>query len=185
MPLSRISKVFAVKDAKIYPLLTDPAAGSATYGPAIDVPGIKTVGISGSIESKTLRGDNRLLDSDSVITEVTVSIEYAKLSLDVLSALMGGAVADSGTTPAQLSTWSLTADSKPMPFKLEAVSVSADTIGGDVLFRLPKVSLSSFPDLGLEEEDYKTFSAEGSASPLNAGGKWVDVVLRETAAVLA
>lgn len=185
MPISRISKVFAVKDAKIAPLLTDPASGSATYGASIDVPGIKVVSISGSIESKTLRGDNRLLDSDSVITEVTVSIEYAKLSLDVLSALMGGAVVDSGTTPAQLSTWSLTADSKPMPFKLEAVSVSADTIGGDVLFRLPKVSLSSFPDLGLEEEDYKTFSVEGAASPLNSGGKWVDVVLRETAAVLA
>lgn len=185
MPLSKISKVFAVKDAKISPLLTDPESGEATYGPAIDVPGIKSVAISGSVESKSLRGDNRLLDADSTITEVSVSIEYAKLSLEVLAAIAGGTILESGATPSQIAEWSLTGDAKPLPFKLEAVSVSADTIGGDVLFGLPKVSLSSFPDLGLAEEDYQTFSMEGAAMPRNSDGKWITVTLRETAVALA
>lgn len=180
MPLSHITKVFAVTDCKLRPLTSD-VTGSPVYGTAIDVPGIKEVKITGTVESKSLRGDNTLLDSDSVITEVKVSIKYAKLSLDVMAALMGGTVADSGTTPAQKSAWDLTNTSKPKPFLLEAVSASADTIGGNVGFCLWKVSLSSFPELGLAEEDYQIHSMEGNAMPLISNGKWFTPTLYETA----
>lgn len=184
MPLKHFSKVFAVTDAKIAALTADPDGGTAVYSTSIDVPGIKSVTISGSVESKSLRGDNTLLDRDAVISEVNVSIEYAKLSLDILTAALSGAVVDSGTTPAQTSTWSLTNASKPLPFKLSAKSASADTIGGDVMLLLPKIVVSSFPELGLAEEDYKTFTLEGAAMPLLATGKWLDIVLREQSAVL-
>lgn len=183
MPLSHISKVFAVTDCKVRPLTADPSGGSPTYGVAIDVPGIKSVAITGSVETKSLRGDNTLLDADSTLTEVSVSIEYAKLSLDVLAAILGGTVVDSGTTPAQKSSWDLTSTSKPRPFLLEAVSATADTIGGNIGFCLWKVVLSSFPELGLAEEDYKTGTLQGSAMPLLSNGKWFTPTLYETAAV--
>lgn len=182
MPLSHFSKVFAVKDAKVSPLTADPSGGSPTYGASIDVPGIKSVTVSGSVETKTLRGDNTLLDADSVLTDVTVAFEYAKLSLDILAATLGGAVVDGGTTPDQTADWELTSESKPLPFKFEAVSASADTIGGDVLIALHKVILSSFPELGMAEEDYKTAPLEGNSMPLLSTGKWLTVSLRESVA---
>lgn len=185
MPVTHSTKVFAVTDAKLYPLTTDVAGAAPTYGAAIDVPGIKSVAITGSVESKELRGDNTLLDSDSVITGVAVAIEYAKLSLDVKAALMGGTVADSGVTPNQTATWDLLPTSKPKPFKLEAISASADPIGGAVKFALAKVVLDSFPEFGLAEEDYKTHSVSGKAMPtLGTGTKWVTVTIMETAAAL-
>lgn len=182
MPLSHVTKVFAVTDCKVRALTADPAGGSPTYGAAVDVPGIKSVAITGTVETKRLRGDNRLLDADSVLTEVNVSIEYAKLSLDFLAVLLGGTVADSGTTPNQLSAWDLTDESKPAPFLLEGVSATADTIGGNVGMCLWKVVLSSFPELGLAEEDYRTHSMEGAAMPLLSNGKWFTPTLYETAA---
>ena len=181
MPLSHVTKVFAVTDCKVRPLLTDPASGSPTYGSPIDVPGIKSVAITGTVETKRLRGDNTLLDADSVLTEVNVAIEYAKLSLDFHAALLGGTVTDSSTTPTQTASWDLTSSSKPLPFLLEAVSATADTIGGNVGFVLWKVSLSSFPELGLAEEDYRTHSMEGAAMPLISNGKWLTPTLYETA----
>lgn len=183
MPISRVTKLYAVEDAKIAPLLADPEGGTPSYGAGIDVPGIKSMEISGDVEVKELRGDNRLLDSDSSLTNVTVSFPHAKLSLDVLAALLGGDVTDGGTTPAQTTTWDLSSDAKPLPFKLvgKTPTGGADQIGGDVHFTLWKCVLSSFPGLGLAEEDYRTIENEARAVPLISTGKWISVQINETA----
>lgn len=181
--MSHVTKVFAVQDCKISPLTADPAGGSATYGTAIDVPGIKTMEISGDMETKELRGDNTLLDSISKLTNVKVKITNAKLSLDVLAALYGGTVVDvsTGTISAE---WDLTNNSTALPFKLEGASPSngADVIGGDVHFILHKCSASSFPDLGFAEEDYRVTGFEAAAVPLLANGKWLTAHLNAVAA---
>jgi hypothetical protein len=187
MPISRVTKLYAVQDAKIAPLTTDPADGTPTYGALVDVPGIKSVEISGDVEVKELRGDNTLLDSDSTISNVTVSFPHAKLSLDVLKALMSSTVTDAGTTPSQTSTWEMDSTVKPAPFKLEAVTPvsGGDLIGGDVHFTLHKCILSSFPGLGLAEEDYRTIETEARAVPLISTGKWITVRINETATAIA
>jgi hypothetical protein len=185
MPLSHFSKVFAVSDAKVAKMLTDVSGGAATYSTSIDVPGIKSVEISGDIESKELRGDNALMDRDAVISNVSATVEHAKLSLDMLSAMLGGTVTDAGTTPNQTSVWDLTATSKPVPFRLEAVSASSDSIGGQVRFTLHKAILDSFPDMGLAEEDYRTSSFDVGCMPLLATGrKWMSIEFQETAVAL-
>lgn len=186
MALTRKTAVFAVTDAKISPMVSDEEGGTTTYGTSIDVPGIKSVTITGSIESKVLRGDNRKLASLSVLTDVNVSIEHAKFSFDVMAALLGGVVAETGTTPAQSLSWDLTADdAELLPFKLEAVSASSDVIGGNFGLVLHKVVASSFPEFGMAEEDFRTYSWEGAADPLLSNGKWVTPTLYETAHVIA
>lgn len=185
MPIKHFTKVFAVADAKIAPLLSDPEGGTPEYGPAVDVPGIKSVTVSGEIETKTLRGDNTLLDQDSVITGISVSFEYAKLSLDVLAAVLTAPVQDSGTTPDQIASMDITNTTRLRPFRFDAVSVSSDTIGGDVMLTLWKCVLSSFPELGMAEEDYKTQPLEAGAMPLLSTGKWLTPSIRETAEPLA
>ncbi|MEU6496447.1 phage tail protein [Streptomyces sp. NPDC046984] len=183
MPISRVTKLYAVEDAKIFPLLSDPAGGTPSYGEGIDVPGIKSMEISGDVEIKELRGDNGLLDSDAAISNITVSYPHAKLSLDVLKALLDSTVTDSGTTPSQKSKWSLKQGAKPLPYKIEGKTPTSggDIVGGDVHFRLLKCVMSSFPGLGLAEEDYRTVDNEARAVPLISTGDWIEVEINETA----
>jgi hypothetical protein len=184
MPISRVTKLYSVQDAKISLLTADPAGGSPTYGTPIDVPGIQTMEISGSIEIKRLRGDNGPLASNSSITDVSVAVNHAKLSLDVLAAIVGGAVTDSGTTPAQTSTWDLSADDATLPpFKLEGVTPpnGVDIVGGDLHWVLWKCTLSAFPNLGFSQEDFRIASFSAAADPLLSTGKWISAVINETA----
>ncbi|MFJ4918143.1 phage tail protein [Streptomyces sp. NPDC088726] len=187
MPLQRFTQVYGIQDAKISPLLTDPATGTPTYGPAIDVPGIKTYEISGEIEVKTLRGDNKKLGTNSALTNVQVAITHAKMSLDVLAAIIGGTVTDSGTTPAQSTEWGLTGANANFPaFKLEGVTPpnGVDLIGGDVHVVMHKLTCSAFPDLGFAEEDYRIASFTADADPLISTDEWLSVVINETAAAI-
>lgn len=187
MPLKRNSKVYAITDCKISKLTADPEGGTATYATAVDVPGIKSMEISGEINSSELRGDNSLLDQTSTIGSVSVSVEHAKVSLDVLNILLGGTVTDTGTTPNQASTFSVNNTSIPQYFKIEGKTPSngSDFVGGDVHFVLHKCIVSSFPDLGFAEEDYRTVSFEAIALPRLADGRQLDAVFNETAVAIA
>ncbi|MGA5506825.1 phage tail protein [Streptomyces umbrinus] len=188
MPISRVTKLYSVQDAKIAPLTADPAGGAATYGALIDVPGIQEMAISGDVEVKTLRGDNVKLASNSAITNIQVAVTHAKLSLDVLAAILGGTVTDSGTGAAEVSTWDLTGTNATLPpFKLEGVTPpdGVDIVGGDLHWILHKLKLSSFPDVGFANEDFRVVSFTADADPLLANGKWISAVLNETAAAIA
>ena len=190
MPLSHVTKVFAVSDCKVAKVLTDVAGGTTTYGTAIDVPGIKSVKIEGDVETKQLRGDNSLLDSDTVLTNVKATLQHAKLSLDVLAMMMTQTVTDSGTTPSQKSELDIIGGGfagavRFAPFKLVAVSATADPIGGNAGFTLWKAVLAGFPNMGLEEEDYRIGDFPVNAMPRLSDGKWITPGIYETAMVPA
>lgn len=184
MPVTHRSKVFAVKDARIAKLTADTAGAAPTYAAAIDVPGIKSVTVSGDVTSVELRGDNKALDGDFFLSSVAVSFEYAKLDLDVLAVLLGGTVVDAGVTPNQTAVLSVQGDTSFSYFSFEAVSVGADPVAGDVRVFLPKCKLSSFPELGFEEEDYRTFEVEAAAFDPIGTGAWFEYGIRETGALL-
>lgn len=186
MPVTHVSKVFAVKDCRVSKLTADVAGSAPTYGASVDVPGIKTVGIEGDMVTAELRGDNSRLDYSSAIGGVSASIEHAKLSLDVLNVLLGSAITDAGTTPNQTATLGIGSLDAPNYFRLQAVAVGADPIGGDVMFTLYKCVLDSFPELGLEEEDYRTSSFDVQCLPLlgTPANRLMDVSIRETTAAL-
>lgn len=187
MALSRVSKLFGVKDAKISKMTSDPSGGPTVYSTAVDVPGIRTVSISGDVNTAELRGDQVLLDSDASLNNITVAFEYAKISLDVFVAVLGGAVADASPGAGlQTTTWSLLGtDTLFNPFKFEAQVVSVDTPGGDAHLVLYKCRLASFPDMGTELDDYQTFSIDATASPRLSDAKWIDVKLQETASAIS
>lgn len=184
MPVTHTSVVFAVKDAKISPMTADVAGSAPTYGAAIDVPGIKSVTVSGDIITSTLRGDFANLAARSALGDVTVEFEHGKLSLDALAAMTGATVTDTGVTPNQVATWGLNGDENFPPFRFQGVSAGADPIAGDVLLVLNKVTLSSFPDLGFEEDDFRTFTVEGTAVKPTGTGRLIEKSIRETAAPL-
>lgn len=187
MPISHITKMFAVQDAKIAPMTADPPGGTATYGTIIDLPGIKSVGMSFDIENKQLRGDNSLLDENSILTGLSLSVEWAKLSLDIQAALLGGTVTDGGTGTTETATFARLGTNSLAYFKFEAKTPTdgVDTIGGDAHLVVYKCILSGFGSLGFAEEDYQTLSADFRGSPRLADSKWWDFVLNETAAAIA
>lgn len=185
MAAPRVSKVYAVEDAKIAVMTADTGA-SPTYSASIDVPGIKTVEISGTVENKQLRGDNTLLDSNSTLTDISVSVSHAKISLDVLDAIVGGTVTDSGTGTNEVATWDLLGTDSMQYFKLEARTPAngADPTGGDVHFILWKCMIDSLPSLGHAEEDYRIVSFTAKASPAISNSKWITAEIRESSAAL-
>ena len=186
MALSHISKLFGTKDAKVAKMSADPAGGTATYATALDVPGMKTVRIEGDVETKRLRGDHQLLDQESILQNIKVTFGYAKLSLDVQAAMVGGTVADSGTTPNQIAEWELLGTDPALNyFKFESQVFGVDSVGGTGNLTLWKCKLTAFPPLGSAEEDYNTFEVSAEATPRLADSKWIRVQLLETAVALA
>lgn len=173
--MATVTKVYGVEDCKIAQLLTDPAAGTATYANPIDVPGIKTVQISGTVDSKELRGDNRLLDSNSTITNITVAVTHAKLSMNALEVLLGGTAGTNSFDLAGTDTLNY--------FKLESRTPTGggDDVSGDVHFTLHKLMIDGFPEMGHEEEDYRIVSFSAKASPLVSNNAWLSIDSNVTA----
>lgn len=191
MPTTHVSKVFAVKDARIARLTADVVGSAPTYAASVDVPGIKSVTISGDITTAELRGDNQRLDFNALLSGISVEFEHAKLSLDALNVLTGSAITDTAETAAgagdSTARLGINSNDKFNYFRFQAVSAGADPLAGDVLFTLHKVILSEFPDLGMAEEDYQTFTVSGAALPIvgTPAGAWVDVTIRDKTAALA
>lgn len=187
MAISHVTKLFGFQDAKIYPMLTDPAGGTATYGTGVDVPGVKALEVSGSVDTKKLRGDNSLLDVISVLTDVTGKLGFAKLSLDLYAIWLGGAVVDAGSGATETATWDLTGASTPKYWKIEGKTPTdgGDLVGGDVHVIFHKAVIGSFPGAGFADEDYQLQSLDFGTTPLLAtGNKWMTVVVNETAATI-
>lgn len=176
----RVFKVFAVEDCKIRKVLTDPEGAAATYGPALDVPGIKQVTISGDVNTVQLRGDNTALETDTTLTGLTAAFDHAKLSMDVLEVLLGGTTVAAGVAPNTTETFTLGRNAVFGDFVLEAKTPRYSD-GSAVHIRLGKLKLSSFPELGMAEEDYKTAEGvEASLTPLAFNGNWFAIISEET-----
>lgn len=185
MPLTHVTKLFAVTDCKVAKLTADPSGGSPTYATAVDVPGIKSIAISGDVDVNELRGDNQLLDKGAVLKNVKATINHAKLSFDALAVMMAATAVDAGTTPNQTVTMDVLGSTALNYFSVSGITASSDVIGGNVSLKLNKCILSSFPDMGMAEEDYKLSSFDVEAMPLLSNNKWITAILNETALATA
>lgn len=172
--------VFGAADAKIYPLLTD-ASGGATYGAAIDIPGLQTIEVSGKASSKEARGDNRIIAKISALENVGVKLEFAQWDADVFATFTGAT-----TTTDEDGSWesALTTSSAGQYFKLEAVSLSADGSGSNTNIILHKVVVIGLPTLSFSDNEFSNVTVEAEALPL-ANGDWVTTGFNTTAKVLS
>jgi hypothetical protein len=172
-----ITKVYAVQHAQIASLATDVAGAAPTFGEWFDVPGIKSFEISGDMETKELRGDNRLIDSQSTIKKVTAKFEHAKLSLMILQVMLGGAVPATDTLPYAGMGWQMPITAFPKPFGMRVASATQDAPGGAVLFSMTRCSLSKFPEIGAAEDDYKIVAGEINIVPPVGTGDWLAITI--------
>ena len=184
MPVTPVktSVVYGAADAKISKLLTDPAGGTATYGAAIDVPGIKSIEVTATTATKELRGDNKLLDSIQVTEKLEVTITFAKWDQDLYALFSGGSVV--GDTTTGDSTFTLNGGQQGSYFKLEAVSVKGEGGASNIKIELPKCVATSLPAVSLAEEDYATFTVTAACLPRTSDDKHLVVTYNTTAATL-
>lgn len=185
MPLSPDTPWFGVNDAQLAVVTADPDGGTTTYGTLMDVPGIKSVTWGGDISSNELRGDGTRLDFNAAFGGWTLGFEFGKSALAVFSALLGGTVVNAGATPAQSATWTHTKTSRPNYFKFESQTLGTGNIGGDGHIIGFKCVLTSVPELGHVEEDYKTYTVEAAAMPRQSDGNDLSVVYNETLKAIA
>lgn len=188
MPLTHVTKRYAIKDCKVAKMTTDPAGGSATYAASVDVPGVISLAMTQAMNNKLLKGDNTLLDADITVSEPWIGkLVFAKLGFDVETVLFGTTVTDAGTTPNQTVTavqYGGTAATPSVPnyFRLEGIAANSDLIGGDLHLTFWKCKISG-GTAGFAEEDYMKSDFDLIAIPRLSDGSWMTAVLNETAVV--
>jgi len=175
------TKVFGIDDAKIAPLTSDDGT-SISYGTLIDAPGIQTISLSPSYVEKELRGDEKLMDVYTKLEFIEWSFTNAKLSLEVLEALLGGSLESTGTTPDVVDTFTLAGSDIPGYFKLEGQVKYTDA--GDLHVILYKCKANSV-EFELQGEEYAVVTASGKALATDTDDKVLDIVINETATAIS
>jgi hypothetical protein len=128
MPLTTIPLPYGLRDVKITPY-TD-AAGTTLAGTSIDFPYARTLSFEEAEDFEELRGDDKVVSTRGKGASVNWDLEGGGLSFEACAAMYGGTVATTGTTPAQVKTWSKKVTDVRPYFKAEGQSISDS--GGDV-----------------------------------------------------
>jgi hypothetical protein len=124
---------YGMRDTKITPFTT-PAA--TAYGTGVDYPNARTVSFTESEEFNELRGDDTVVAIHGSGPTGAWEMEHGGITIPAYKSMAGGTSATSGTTPAQITTFTkLASDVRPY-FKAEGQSISDN--GGDFHVILPK-----------------------------------------------
>ena len=141
MALGKNSGLFGLKECQIAPLATDVVGSATTYGTVLDVPGIKSLKADLNVKSVENRGDEVILDTEENVEYIDVSFENAEVPLDVLAAINGGTVTNSGTAETEKNVYLFAGAQTSGYFKLYAKPKRGDSLAGidDVLLEIFKV----------------------------------------------
>ena len=108
MALEKNTFVVGVNACTVYPITVDTVT-TYTVGTGVDIP-IKSFAFDYDITETELKANEITLDVFTKIEKLTFDIDYAKMDLDLMSALLGGNTAASGTTPNQIQKYGLKFD---------------------------------------------------------------------------
>ena len=183
MTLSKQSVILGVDDVKIFEV-TEDSSTILTYGSAVDIPGIQRIDLSPNFTEKGLKGDGKILDYFIQLDTIGFSFDSAKMDLDALAILEGGSLTTSGTSPNEVHTYSVSADSTPKYFKLEGKADYTGGESGDFHFTLFKCRANSVT-VEYKTQDYAIVSATGIAIPTTNDGKIKEYKVNETAAAIS
>lgn len=148
---------FAVKQAKISKMLTDPVAGLATYSSSVSCPGIREIKLVAKIKSETNYGDMQILSAFGVVEGMDLSFQNAELGMDALAVMFGGTVTDAGTTPNQTATYTQLGNTDLAYFKFEGRCTAVDSPGADVHLVVWKAIVTA-SDIGFPLAAYQVYT---------------------------
>lgn len=164
MALSKETGIFGIRELQIAKLLTDVKGSAPTYGDFIDIPGIKSLGMDKTVETKESIGGEKQLDTESIFRNISVKWENAKLPLEACAVIDAATLATSGTGATEKHTLTETTNSSGNYFKIFALAKRGDDGIGDVgveLFKVKGTLTYSFTG-----EDFAVCSFSGTAIPI-------------------
>lgn len=169
---------FGIRDTKVTPYTTDAAT---TLGTGTDNPNARTLSFEEAEDYEELRGDDKVVSIRGLGATVEWEMEHGGIAIPAYKNMNGGTTATTGTTPAQVTTYTKkVTDTRPY-FKGEGQSMS--DLGGDFHAVLHKCRASGGVEGELADGSFWLTGASGLALPANITGK-VDVlyefVLNET-----
>lgn len=176
MALSHNTELLSVSDAKVRPMLTDPAGGTATYGAWVDLPDVTTVSLEGDTDVKIRRGDGQIRSQRQVLTGLTLTVENTVVSLDLFAAIEGGVVTDSGTGGTAKWTYDYGKSAQPPYVQFSAQCTGTSYAGGDVHLDIYKCKLNNKIALGFTDDDFQTFSYEFGSVARSSDDKYYSIV---------
>jgi len=170
---------FGMRDTRLTPYTT---ALLTTLGTGVDQPNARTLSFSESEDYEELRGDDKVIAIVGKGASVEWEMEAGGISVPAYKTMNGGTTVTTGTTPAQVTTYTKkVTDARPY-FKAEGQSISDS--GGDFHVNLLRARASNSLEGELGDGAFWLTSASGVALPALLTGK-VDVlyefVLNETA----
>lgn len=182
MALTTTPLPYGLRDVKVR-VFSD--AAWTTPGSAVDLPNAQTLSFTEGEEFQELRGDDTVITSRGSGAAVEWELESGGISLEAYKVMAGGAIVESGTTPAQKKAYTKkTTDARPM-FKAEGQSMSDS--GGDFHALLYRCRATGDLEGELADGEFWVTSASGScfgSAEATHVDKIYDLVQNETAVAL-
>jgi hypothetical protein len=169
---------YGLRDTKITPYTT---AALTTLGTSQDEPNARSMSFSEAEDYEELRGDDKVVAIRGKGAGVDWEMEHGGITLAAYKLMAGGLIATTGTTPAQVTTFTKkVTDDRPY-FKAEGQAISDS--GGDFHAVLYRCRASEGLEGELADGSFWLTQASGVALPALLTGK-VDVlyefILNET-----
>lgn len=174
---------FGLRDVKLASF-TDLAL--ETLGTLIDLPASRIFSFTEAEDFEVLRGDDQDLITRGKGAKINWSLEGGGVSFDILKAVVGGTLTDSGTTPNQIRKLrKLATDARPY-FHAEGQIMSDN--GGDVHGVLFKCRATGDIEYGFQDGQWVLTKCSGQAFPSQAAatsGALYDLIYNETVTPIA
>ena len=168
---------FGLRDVKLWPLNADGSRGTA-----VDLPVSRTFSFKETVSSEQLVGDDVIQGSHEYNPVVEWELEAGGYSLEAYAVLAGGTITSSGTTPAQVKTYSKK-NTDPRPyFEVEGQAISDS--GGDMHAVVYRAKCDGDLDGKFENGNFAMTKASGKAYGRLSDGKLYDFVQNETTAAI-
>lgn len=127
MALAATPLPYGLRDVKITPYTNE---GATTLATPIDLPNSRTFSFSEAEEFTELRGDDKVVTTRGQGASVEWDLESGGLSFEILKAITGGTIVESGITPAIKKVFTKKSSNARPFFKIEGQAISDS--GGDV-----------------------------------------------------
>lgn len=180
MPLTTHPLPFGLRDVKLTPFTT--AAATAYGTPSVDLPVSRTFSFSDTEDFEDLQGDDVTAASHGSGPSLEWEMESGGMPFEAFKIMAGGAITESGTTPAMKKVYSkLATDSRPY-FKVEGQAISDS--GGDVHGVVYKAKATGSLEGEFGQGAFQLLSASGRGFPSTVTAdlnKLYDFVQNETA----
>lgn len=170
---------FGLRDVKLTPI---DSAGA--LGTAVDLPNARVFSFTEAEAFEELRGDDQLQAVRGSGAEIEWELEAGGISFEAYKVLTGGTIAETGTTPDQVKTFSKKGTDQRPYFRVEGQAISDS--GGDVHAIVYRCRCTESLEGSFEDGQFMLTSASGRGLPdPNNSGALYDFVQNETAADIA